>query len=114
MEGVNRRPLLGREIVGTGLVWVEWVSSDPTPCRLRFDLAAGDEYSSSFPKSVWTSAGRRERDRFAFATDDVMVIFDPAEAVHTRIMTNSYLRAPSLGIREMAVRQWHPTVIIAR
>jgi hypothetical protein len=35
------------------------------------------------------SAGRWERDRFAFATDDVTMIFDPAEATRTKIMTNS-------------------------
>ena len=83
------RPLLGREIIGTELAWVQWSSSGPTPCWLRLDLASEGEVSSSDPESVWISAGRWERDRFAFATDDVTVIFDGAEAARTRIMINS-------------------------
>src|SRR6185312_12659147 len=81
------RPLLGREIIGTELVWAEWVSSDPTPCWLRLDLAPRDEHPPSDPGSVWISVGRWEHDRFTFAADDVTVIFDAAEAARTRIMT---------------------------
>ena len=89
------RALLGREIIGTELAWVEWTSSDPTPCWLRLDLAPEDGQPSSDPASVWICAGRWERDRFAFATDDVTVIFDPAEAARTKIMTTACPSEPS-------------------
>ena len=107
-------PLLGREIIATELARVEWVSSDPTPCWLRLDIAAGCERSSSGPECVWISAGRWERDRFAFATDDVTVIFEPAEAARTKIMTSPQPRTPSLGMHQRVGRQRHHAVIMAR
>lgn len=90
------RALLGRQITGTELAWVEWVSSDATPCWLRLDFAADADRSSSSPESVWISVGRWERDRFAFATDDVTVIFDRAEAARTEIMNGPRPSSPTV------------------
>ncbi|MEE1783791.1 hypothetical protein PUR71_12865 [Streptomyces sp. SP17BM10] len=77
--------LLGREIVDTELAWVDWVSGDATPCWVRLDLGP-DAMLRTTPESVWIAAGRWEGDRFLFATDDVTVIFDRAEAIRTAIM----------------------------
>jgi len=77
--------LLGREIVDTELAWVDWVSGDATPCWVRLDLGPS-ELLRSTPESVWIAAGRWDRDRFVFASDDVTVIFDRAEATRTTIM----------------------------
>ncbi|WP_037603328.1 hypothetical protein [Streptacidiphilus rugosus] len=77
--------LLGREIVGTELAWVDWASGGATPCWVRLDLGP-DAMQRSTPESVWIAAGRWQGDRFQFATDDVTVIFDRAEARRTAIM----------------------------
>jgi hypothetical protein len=77
--------LLGREIVDTEMAWVDWLSGEATPCWVRLDLSP-NEMPRSTPESVWIAAGRWEGDRFLFATDDVTVIFDRAEATRTAIM----------------------------
>ena len=78
------RHLLDREITDTELAWIEWVSGHPTVCWIRLDLAPADPRSSE-PDSIWIIAGRWEGDNFLFATDDVTVIFDRAEAVRAKI-----------------------------
>ena len=78
------RRLVGREIIGTEMAWVDWDSGDATPCWIRLDLAA--DVQGAEPDSVWIFAGRWYGDRFLFATDDVTVIFDRAEATRTGIM----------------------------
>ncbi|MEY9861761.1 hypothetical protein ABH935_007404 [Catenulispora sp. GAS73] len=76
--------LLGREIVNTELAWVDWSSGAATPCWVRLDLAAEQQEGAS--ESVWIAAGRWDRDRFLFATDDVTTVFDHGEATRTGIM----------------------------
>lgn len=77
--------LLGREIIGTELAWVDWLSGEATPCWVRLDLDS-NELSGGSLESVWIAAGRWEGDGFLFASDDVTVIFDRAEATRTKIM----------------------------
>jgi hypothetical protein len=71
--------LLGREITGTEVVWMQWVSSQATPAWVRLDFAPSDRVPDE-QFSVWFVAGCWREERFAIATDDVTVMFDKAMA----------------------------------
>jgi hypothetical protein len=66
------------------VAWIDWVSGDPTMCWVRLEFAPADE-SAHEPDSIWITAGRWNQDQFHFATDDVTVIFDRAEAARAKI-----------------------------
>jgi hypothetical protein len=77
--------LLGREITGTEVAWMQWVSSDATPAWVRLDFAPSGQLSDE-QRSVWFVAGCWRGDRFSIATDDVTVIFDKATATKAGLL----------------------------